>query len=194
MPKRRLSQTLGALRKGFAVDTKEGAFPVHQYMKDVLGGTNNSVHAAVTLTTAAQEVTTAITNPDVYRAISVVGNQPDVYASVTVHGTDWADRGISEVLLASGTVAATSLQPFKTVTKISLPARTATGQTVAVGMSNKLGLYRPFAEGQTGVVVLKMDGTPEATAAVDTTYGTFTPTTTPNNTHDYEVNYLTDVF
>lgn len=194
MVKRRLSQVLGAIEKGYAVDTFEGAFPMVQTNLDIVAKSATAVHAAVTLTTAAQEVTTALTDPATFRCLEAVGNQGDVYATVTIHGTDWADRTISEAVLASGTTPGVTLQPFKTVSSVSLPVRSATGQTVSVGTTDKVGLYRPLAAGQTGVVVLKVDGTAEAAAAVDATYATFTPTTATNGAHDYEVQYLIDVF
>lgn len=189
---KRLSQVLGAIKKGYGVDTFEGGFPVSQVVKAPDAESTTAVHAAMNLTTAAQVVTTGITDPDVYRALRLVGNQADVYANVTIDGLDWAGRAIHETVLVSGNTAVETNQPFKEVTKIHLPIKTANGQTVAVGISKKLGLYRPPLT--SSLELLKVDNSVETEADFDQTYGTFTPTTAPNGSKMYEVNYLTDIF
>lgn len=194
MIKQRLSEVLGAIKKGYAVDTFQGGFPVSQVIKAPDAESTTAVHAAIALTTVAQDVATGITNPDVYRALRIVGNQANVYANVTVYGNDWAGRAISETLLASGTTAAETGQAFKTVTKIHLPIKTANGQTVAFGISKKIGLYRPLAEGITSLDLLKVDGTVESEAAIDLVNDTFTATTAPNGTKNFEVAYQTEIF
>ncbi len=192
MLKQRLSQVLGGIKKGYAVDTFEGGFPVAQVVNAPDAQSNTAVHAAMSLTTVAQVISGSITDPDVYRALRLVGNQADVYANVTVRGLDRADRAIQETILVSGNTAVETNQPFKEVTKIELPIKTANGQTVSVGISNKLGLYRPPLT--TALELLKVDNSVESEVAFSQTYGTFTPDTDPNGSRVYEANYLTDIF
>lgn len=200
MVKRRLSQVLGALRRGFAVDTYQGGFPIVQTVLSVDAATVDAVHAAITLTTAAQSVTTGITSPDVYRTVTVSGNQSDVYANIVIHGTDWADRVISETLLASGVTTAQSSQPFKTVTKIVLPVRTATGQTIVVGTGGKLGLYRPINATSDVVMVERMASgqtkfdKDTTTGTISVANGTIQPSGTLSADDSFKVHYLTTVF
>lgn len=200
MVKKRLSSVLSAIRRGFAVDTFEGGFPLTQIVKAVGAASTTAVHAAVTLTTAAQDVTSAITSPDVYRGVSVSGNQSNVYANVIVYGMDWADRPISETILASGTTTGFSNQAFKTVTKIRFPVRTNTGQTVAVGIGTKLGLVRPISatadvvqieRAASGATSYTLDGT---TGTIDATYGTVIPSGGITAADSFKINFRTTVF
>lgn len=183
---------LWQILKGWAVDTKQGGFPVVQVSKAPAAGTNTAVHAAVTLTTAAQKVTSAITNPDFPRALLVKGNQSDVLASVKIVGKNYADESVVETIVASGSGAISGNVPFKSVDYILFPARTATGQTVSIGTTNKLGLYRPISE--SAIDDLTVNGTSENPAALDTTYHTYTPTTTPDGAKKFVAYYRTDVF
>lgn len=189
----RLSQALGALKKGYAIDTNLGGFPVHQVTKAPAAGTNTAVHAAVTLTTAAQTITEAISSPDFPRALLVKGNASGIAGDVVIHGKDHADRSISETIALSGASAVQGKLAFKTVTSFELPAKTNTsGDTVSIGTTNKLGLYRPIVGA--ALALLTVDTTVEVEAAIDTTYNTYTPTTTPNGTKVFKADYLTDLF
>jgi len=189
---RRLSQTLGQIRKGYAVDTYQGGFPVVQIVKAPDTASATAVHAAVTLTTAVQDVTTGITHPDIYRAVSVKGSAATVYGSVTILGRDWAGQKQTEVIIASGTGAIEGNKAFKYVDKITLPVRVAPGETISVGSTTKLGLYRPISAA--ALDLLEVDGVVEAAAAIDTSNGTFTPTTAPNGTRNFRASYLTEIF
>lgn len=186
-----LSQVLGALKKGYRIDTQEGGFPVHEVVGKPAATSNTSVHAAVTLTTAAQAVTTAISNPDVPRALIVKGGQANQAGNVVVKGLDYAGRTISEVFALNGTAAITGYLPFYAVTEIDLPARVTVGDTVSVGVSNKLGVSRPIVGA--ALDLLRETGTVAVPTAVDAGNGTFTPLTSPNGTVLYEVNYRTNI-
>lgn len=86
--------------------------------------------------------------PDVYRTLSVTGNTAVMTQDVYIVGTNWGDDDIVEKLTLAGTTTVKGLKPFKTVTKIILPAQTGLGQKVKVGATNRLGLYYPLsAEG-----------------------------------------------
>ena len=183
---------LWQILKGFAVDTKQGGFPVVQVFKGIALGTNTAIRAAVTLTTAVQKITSSINNPDVPRALLVKGNQSDVLGTVKIVGKNYAGESLVEEIVASGSGAISGNKAFKSVDYILFPARTATGQTISVGTTNKLGLCRPISE--SAVDDLTVDGTSENPAALDTTYHTVTPTTAPNGSRKFVVYYRTDIF
>lgn len=129
------------------------------------------VHAAVTDTGVAVEVTTGITNPDVPRALSATagGTAGDIKAiQVTVHGTNIEDNEISESLPAFTVDTAGTVQgsvAFKTVTQIDIPAHDGTGATTAVGVNDKFGFDRILARGNTVIL-----------GTVDRVYETTRPT------------------
>lgn len=124
---------------------------------------NTSVHAAVTLGAAAQDVTTAITNPTVPRNIIVKGNAAGIAGDVVITGTNYAGDAITETIALNGATAVAGAKAFKTVTKISLPAKTAeSGDTVSVGTGEVLGL--PYLLARNTVIATYKDNTIEGTA------------------------------
>lgn len=140
-----------------------------------------AVHAAVALTTVAQTVTTGITSPACYRAVSVTGNQASVAGSVVVTGTDWSGATITDTLTLSGTATVAGVRAFKTVTSIALPALTGAGDTVSVGIADVFGLYADItASGDVMLQERAASGTTEftieATGTVDVTNGTVATT------------------
>mgnify|MGYP001298806143 CR=1 FL=1 len=124
---------------------------------------NTGVHAAVTLTAAAQDVATAITNPAVPRNLIVKGNAAGITGNVVITGTNYADAAISETIALSGASAVEGNKAFKTVTNINLPAKTnESGDTVSVGWGDKLGL--PYKLAHNTVLVAFLGNTKEGTA------------------------------
>lgn len=127
-----------------------------------------AVHAAVTDNGTEQTITSAITNPDVPRAVTATagGTAADIKAiQVTVNGTNAAGQTISETLPAftennAGTV--TGSKAFATVTSIVIPAHDGTGATTAIGTADKLGLG--VALSRNTVLRAFLDGTLEGTA------------------------------
>jgi hypothetical protein len=196
MVKRRLSQVLGAIEKGWGVDTFEGPFPIVQFIKNPAVADNTGVHAAVTLSASAEQtIDTGMTNPDVYRTIRLVGNQATVSGIVTLRGTDWAGRIITEDVLVTGTVAVDSNQAFKEIRNATFPVRQAASDSISLGLGADLGLIRPLAAGLTDLDVVELaNHTVDAPSNVNATYATFIPGTTPNGSHDYFVYYKTDLF
>lgn len=142
--RKKLSSVLGAMKKGYAIDTQEGSLPVCQVVKNVKAASNTAIHAAVTLTTAKQSITSNIINPDVLRGLSVIGNQASVYGNVVINGHDYAGRAISETILASGVTLGEGNKAFKDVTSIVFPVKVATSDAISVGITSKLGLVRPI--------------------------------------------------
>lgn len=98
----------------------------------------DAVHAAVTLTAAAQTVTSAITSPDVPRNLAVVGTTGVSALTLTVNGTNINDAAISEAFTMNADTPVVGTKAFKTVTSIVYPARAA-GGTITVGTGVKLG-------------------------------------------------------
>lgn len=101
----------------------------------------SAVCSAITLPDSGTlEVTTGITNPDVPRVLSITGNQAGITGNVVIYGTDAAGAAISDTIAANGTSTVEGTRAFKTVTKIVVPARTNSGDTITVGWTKKLGL------------------------------------------------------
>ncbi len=193
--KRRLSQTLGQIRKNFAVDTYQGGFPIHQVMSiphAPSAADADSILGAVTLDAENPTVVLSgdLTNPDSYRALSITGNQSDVDAEVVILGKDWSDETVRETIIASGTATVDGNFPFKTIDSITFPAQSASGQTVSVGVTDKLGFYRPIVG---DVIRLMVDSTHVFNPTTDFQYGTVTVSGLNGFKH-VELDYLTDIF
>ena len=122
-----------------------------------------AVHAAITLTDAAQDVTTGITNPAVPRNITIKGNAAGITGDVVITGTNYAGAAITETIALNGATEVAGNKAFKTVTKISLPAETHVGtDTVSIGRGAKLGL--PWLLAHNTVLFAFLDNTKEGTA------------------------------
>lgn len=104
---------------------------------------DTAILPATGLTTSEQTIATGITQPDVYRVLSVKGNQAGMTQKVYIIGRNWGNERITDVLTLNGTTPVYGAKAFRSVDKIILPAQSASGQTVAVGNSSKLGLYQP---------------------------------------------------
>jgi len=113
---------------------------IAQHFQDMMAADPDGIHAAITGTGAEQEVTTAITNPDYARNISITTtNVATPSGNVTITGIV---RGVSDtesIAIIAGTIAYGN-KAFDTVTKITLPAGVTAADTVTVGFSDKIGL------------------------------------------------------
>lgn len=95
---------------------------------------DDTIHAAITLPPSGTTVvTTAITQPNFTRRLKIVGNASGISAAVTFIGTDYAGNALSETINASDTSYVSTLHAFKTLTSITVGARNAPGDTIAVG-------------------------------------------------------------
>jgi hypothetical protein len=103
---------------------------------DAVASSNTGIHAAVNLGSAAQEITTGITNPAAPRNALVKGNVSGVAGNVEITGTNYAGEEITETIALNGASAVEGNKAFKTVTRIDLPIRTHTPikqvETIAV--------------------------------------------------------------
>lgn len=186
-----LSQIFGAVKNGYAYDTPFKGISLYEVLGTPALGTNTAVHAAVTLTGAAQTVTTGITNPDAPRALLVKGNASGIVGTVTIYGRDVNGSAMSEKISLNGSSAVLGNAAFAVITKIVLPAKTnASGDTVSIGTSNKLGLMHPIIQ-DADVTLLLVDGVAEAAAAIDEVNSTITTTTALNDTRRIDVVYIT---
>lgn len=86
-----------------------------------------------------------ITDPRVYRVLSVTGNDSDMDQTVIIIGRDWALRPIADAIELTGTTTANGVKAFRVVDKIILPAQKDAGETVSVGTAEVLGLHAPIS-------------------------------------------------
>ena len=154
------------------------------------------------MTTSTQEVTTAITDPDYHRALSVTGNQASVYGNVVITGRNWKGRTIQETILASGVSTIQGNLPFAEVLKIQMPARVAVGDTISVGVTDKLGFTRPlYNSASASFLQLERKATGDSSYTVEgtgptvnTTYNTFLPNGGITGNDSFKAHYLTDIW
>lgn len=101
----------------------------------------DTVHAAITMTTAAQTITTNITNPKAPRGLSVTGGHVDCVGIVKITGTNINGDVITESITQSGTDTVAGTKAFKTITSLAIPARSsANTPTVTIGTTDVMGL------------------------------------------------------
>lgn len=130
---------------------------------DAVAASNTAVHAAITLADGATtDVTTAITNPKVPRGIRIKGNAAGIAGNVVIEGTNYLDAAITETIVANGANAVDGAKAFKTVTKITVPARNAEADTISIGFSDILGL--PYKLAHNTVLEAFLNNTKEAVA------------------------------
>ena len=102
-----------------------------------------TVLAATTLTTVAQTITTGITNPDFPRALVAKTTKAGASMAgklVTITGTDIRGNVISDIITCGDNTTEIGTKAFKTVSSIVLPTRVTSGDTISIGISDKLGL------------------------------------------------------
>lgn len=117
-------------------------------------GSATKCHAAITLTTGVQNITTGITNPDFARLLSAKGNDANVTGNVVITGTDINGDALTDTIALSGASEIAGTKAFKTVTNIQVPVYAVAGtETVSIGMGNKLGF--PVAISNANLVIAK---------------------------------------
>jgi len=197
---KKLSQTLGALKKNYRADNAFESFPVVQVMALVDAKSATAVHAAVTLASGVTTtVITAITNPDCYRALSITGNQVGVAGTVVITGKDRGGKVVTDRIAAKANSTIDGVIPMSEVLKIVFPARVSAGDTISIGISEKLGLYRPI-EASADLVLSERKAsaassfTTEANGTISATYGTVIPTGGITAHDSFKLDYLTKIF
>lgn len=141
-----------------------GAKRVHQLsLGSPALGTNTAVHAATTLTDAAQTVSTSITNPDVPRNLVVKGNASGMAGNVVFTGKNAEGVTITETIALNGSSAVAGNKAFAEVTSYTLPAKTnGSGDTVSVGVGSKLAIG--YRLSRNTIQAAYLNGTLEGTA------------------------------
>lgn len=141
----------------------DACFGSHLTWDNPAAAAANNVLAATALDAGAiTEVVAGITNPDVPRALQIKGNQAGVAGNVVIDGTNINDEVIRETIAADEANAVEGNLAFKTVTKITLPAQTAAGDTISVGCADKLGL--PYLLPTNTVILAALNNAREANA------------------------------
>ena len=156
-------------------------------------GTNTAILAATTLAElTATLITTGITQPDVPRVVLVKGNAAGIAGTVLIEGSDSNGTLISETLTLNGTAAVGGTLAFAHVRRITLPIRTASGNTVSVGTGNVLGLWHALAA-DVRLVTAFNDADDLGTLAIDATdvsKNLFTPAGTLNGAKVLRILYV----
>lgn len=194
-----MSETDSRAEKGYDYDTFAGGFPVTQVIKEPANAAADAVLAAEIFTEEAHTVTAGITDPDVYRVLSITGSVPGVDETVTIHGKDWAGRNRVETITANDDNTVDGNLPFKSIDKIVFGARSDLGHAASVGTTNKFGLYRRLAQNPTtvsGVELIEQvsDGALLFASAQSAANSWVQPDATPDGSESFKVSYLTDVF
>jgi hypothetical protein len=117
---------------------------------DIPSAGNATVLATTTLLGTEQIVTTNITDPSIYRVLSVTGNKPLMSGNVIIIGKDWGNRPIADSIIVSGTITNKGVKAFRFVDKIILPAWTvaSVGETISIGTTETLGLHAPISKAE----------------------------------------------
>jgi len=182
---RTLSQTQGAIKKNYRVNNAFESFPTIQTMVDVAAASDTSVMAATLL---ASGVTTTIsgatlTDPGEYRAFAIKGNQSGVAGTVVITGYDRGGKVVTDRIASSGATSVSGVIPMSEIISVVLPAYVAATDTISVGVSSKLGLYRPISS-TADVVMEERKATADSAFTIETlgtvnaTYGTVIPSGT----------------
>jgi len=194
MFKKRLSQVLWAISKGYVVDTKDWKFPINQEVWVPVVAAPADILGATWLTAAVTTLVTAgITDPAILRNVSITWNAAWINGDVIIKGTDWADRSITESIASAGTATVAWVVAFKTVTSVLLPILDTAWDTISVGTGASLGLYRDI-EADADVLNVTIDWVREAAATVDNVNNTITVTTAFNWIVYVAISYLITTF
>lgn len=156
-----------------------------------------SVTALLGATTlAAADVTvlrSGFTKPDVPRCLVVKPNAATVTGTtVGLEGINSNGQPITESVTTNGTAAVVTTKAFARLTAITLPARSATGNTISIGTANVLGLYHAL-HGDLRLQTL-FDGVADlgtlAQHATDVAKNLFTPAGTLDGTKILRIVYV----
>jgi hypothetical protein len=175
--------------------------PVRTQVERILSvsaASDTAIHSGIQLSGSEQEVTTGITNPDAYRALKVVGvGTWTSSADVWIVGANLAGQPITDkITLPSGSnPSAEGKKPFRTVTKIIVPAAEQGHlQTIRVGTTNKLGLSSPLSATSDVLQWAKISGSTwqiqTSALTVDVNHATVKPSSISNG-DSFEFTYLT---
>jgi hypothetical protein len=200
-----------AMPAGMGFTGGMGGYPTVQVMDGVADADPDDVHAAIAIPTGAGEsttVTTGITDPPEYRALSITSAGAAALSDVVITGTDWAGRTQTETITGTGAATVDGNLPFATVTEIVVWGVAApSGATYTIGFNEKLGLYRDIDDQNTGTALdgdvtqiltkatadtawtITAAGVLPTGASVNATYNTVDPETTITDVDGYAIFY-----
>lgn len=181
------------------------SFGYTETQKIAAAKTTTAILAATNGATAAQTITTGITNPDIPRALRVIptANSAPSPLSVVINGVNVEGKPIAEtyVIPLGSTTTVTGSLAFARVTSVVIPALTS-GLTITIGTTDKLGIrHRLFNQNTTVKVYTQTSAygaaTIQAAPAVvsseqDIERNLVTPATIPDGTLIYTIAYAFD--
>ncbi len=117
-------------------------YHLHRTTAQAVVGDIDAVHAAITLLSTVQTITTAITNPPCPRTLSITGTMAggSLTGNVVITGTDAGDNVITDTIALNDNATVAGVCAFKTVTSIALPVRVTAADTVKIGYTEALGI------------------------------------------------------
>jgi hypothetical protein len=178
-----------SIEKGFILESRHV-----NYDNIAAPGTTDIVNT-VNLTNVAF---TVAAQPDVPRnmVVTVVDTTGSIVAgTLTIVGTDVNGQGVSEAIdCSAGAGTYTGNVPFARVGSVTASGFTVLGgagdETIAVGSGGKLGLPTMIGGTLNSVYKSCVGGVDEAVGTVSTTYSTIIPTSTPDNSKDFDFWYV----
>jgi hypothetical protein len=114
------------LKTNVAGKSVDASFVAHVKIENPEAADDDQVHGLITLTSATQSVTTAITNPDVPRNLNITGDHSGIAGNVVITGKNYRNETITETIALNGTATVAGTKAFKEVTSIALPIRSHT--------------------------------------------------------------------
>ena len=127
-----------------------------------------------TITFSAHGVTSAIAQPEFPRTVTITptkGSGSAITGNVTIVGTDIRNNAVTDVIAcANDTVAVEGVVAFKTISSITVPARTQANDAITVEGGTKLGLDRLCVGNE--AIYATVDGVKEGTLPIITASAT----------------------
>ena len=178
---------------GFKPNRLATSMPGYAYLQNIAAPTTSAAADQYDLTGGNGSLA-YIVNPVVPR--NVVINFTDADAgidafTVTVTGTAPDGTTVTEAFVFAGGLDQVGSVVFASITSIVLTALNGAGagDTLDIGYGSKIGLPVPYGSTSLSIIKLVVAGTEEAASATDATNNSFTPTTAPDGTKDFEVWY-----
>jgi hypothetical protein len=136
---------------------------VRHYQIAPAAASATGVHAAANLAAAAQDVASAITNPDVPRNVTVKGNVSGITGNVVISGLNFRGDFITDTIALNGVSEVAGVKAFASVTNIHLPARVHT-PVYQVETATVVGTITLAGDATVIVTAAGMTGSPKTKA------------------------------
>ena len=150
----------------------------------------DGICTAITLIATGQSIYTptvenAATLAACPQLVTVTGVPADtaLTGNVVIYGTDICGKSITDTIALNGSATVSGVYAFKTVTRVNVPARNASGDTVTIGFTKAIGVPWRVSIADRWLEHT-FDGSSDAGAwTYDATYtgkNVYTPAGTPN--------------